>query len=97
MNKNIAIVHYNTPELTEATIQSVRKHGGENYRVFVFDNSDERPFKYKMKGVKVFDNTRAQILDFDAELAKYPDKHEGQLEQLINRYKQLGGEMPQYE
>lgn len=78
MNKNVAIIHYNTPELTEATIQSVRKHGGENYRVFVFDNSDERPFKYKMKGVKVFDNTHAQILDFDAELAKYPDKHEGQ-------------------
>jgi SAM-dependent methyltransferase len=75
MNKNVAIIHYNTPELTEALIQSVRKHGGENYRVFVFDNSDERPFKYKMRGVKVFDNTRAQILDFDAELAKYPDKH----------------------
>ena len=78
MNKNVAIIHYNTPELTEATIQSVRKHGGESYRVFVFDNSDERPFKYKMRGVKVFDNTRAQILDFDEELAKYPDKHEGQ-------------------
>jgi len=78
MNKNVAIVHYNTPELTEAAIFSLRKHGGEEYKVYVFDNSDERPFKYRMKGVKVFDNTRSQIIDFDKELAKYPDRHVGQ-------------------
>ena len=72
--KEIAIVHYNTPELTEAAILSVRKHSNENYHFNVFDNSDKRPFKKKMKGVRVFDNTKGQIIDFEAELAKYPDK-----------------------
>ena len=27
--RQVAIVHYNTPELTEALIKSIRKHGGE--------------------------------------------------------------------
>ena len=74
MKKQVAIVHYNTPEITEAAIWSLRKHGGEDYEVFVFDNSDERPFTAKMKGVTVFDNTKGQIIDFEKELAKYPDK-----------------------
>ena len=52
--KTIAIIHFNTPELTEALIKSIRKHGGEEYKVVIFDNSDERPFTKKMKGVKVF-------------------------------------------
>lgn len=72
--KAVAIVHYNTPELTEATILSLRKHGGENYKVYIFDNSDERPWKKRMKGVKKFDNTKGKIVDFDKELAKYPRK-----------------------
>ena len=37
--KTVAIIHFNTPELTEAGIKSLRKHGGEDYRVIVFDNS----------------------------------------------------------
>lgn len=74
MTRNVAIVHFNTPELTEACILSVRKHGGEDYRVYILDNSDERPFEKKMRGVKVFDNTKGQIIDFDKELEKYPDK-----------------------
>ena len=72
--KDIAIVHYNTPELTEAAILSVRKHCTEDYRFTVFDNSDKRPFKTKLKGVTVIDNTKGQVIDFDKELAKYPDK-----------------------
>ena len=28
MKKQIVIIHYNTPELTEATVWSIRKHGG---------------------------------------------------------------------
>ena len=72
--KTIAIVHFNTPELTEAAIMSVRKHCQEDYQFLIFDNSDKRPFKTKMKGVKVIDNTKGQVIDFEAELAKYPDK-----------------------
>jgi len=72
--KQIAIVHYNTPELTEAAIMSLRKQTGTMYDVTVFDNSDKRPFTAKMDGVKVVDNTQGQIINFDEELAKYPDK-----------------------
>ena len=73
MNKNVAIVHYNTPELTKAAILSLRKHGGKDYNVYILDNSDARPFK-KMKGVKIFDNTKGKYIDFDTELSKYPDR-----------------------
>ena len=68
MKKNVAIIHFNTPELTEAAILSIRKHGGEDYEVTVFDNSDARPFTKKMAGVTVIDNTLGQVIDLDAEL-----------------------------
>ena len=67
MKKQIAIVHYNTPELTESCILSIRKVGCQ-WPVTVLDNSDKRPFKVKMKGVTVIDNTKGQIIDFDEEL-----------------------------
>lgn len=73
MKKSVAIVHYNTPELAEAAILSLRKHCVEQYQVYVFDNSDTKPFTKKMKGVKVFDNTKGKYVDFEAELAKYPN------------------------
>ena len=74
MKKTVAIINYNTPELTEAAILSLRKQCKEDYAVVVFDNSDKRPFTKKMKGVRRIDNTKGQYVDFDAELAKYPDK-----------------------
>lgn len=72
--KTVAIIHFNTPELTEAAILSLRKHGGESWQVVVFDNSDQRPWDKEMDGVIRIDNTKGQYVDFDAELAKYPDK-----------------------
>lgn len=84
--KTVAIIHYNTPELTEAAILSLRKHGGEDYHVTVFDNSapaidqktgeqyKARPFTAEMPGVTVIDNTKGQVIDFEKELAKYPDR-----------------------
>jgi hypothetical protein len=84
--REVAIIHYNTPELTEAAILSLRKHGGEDYHVTVFDNSapaidqktgeryEARPFTAEMPGVTVIDNTKGQVIDFEKELAKYPDK-----------------------
>lgn len=71
--KQIAIIHYNTPELTEACILSIRKVGYE-WPVTILDNSDKRPFTKKMKGVKVLNNRKQQLVNFDAELKKYPDK-----------------------
>lgn len=72
--KVVAIVHYNTPELTEATVLSLRKHGGEDYKVIIFDNSNERPWKRKMKGVTVIDNTHGEVIDFESELRKFPHR-----------------------
>lgn len=80
--REVAIVHYNTPELTEACIWSIRKHGGEDYHITIFDNSDERPFTAKMQGVTVIDNTQGQIVDFEKELAKYQKAKYGK----VNNY-----------
>jgi len=71
--KKIAIVHYNTPELTEACILSLRKTGCF-WPVIVFDNSDKRPFCVQMPNVHVLNNTGGLFVDFEAELAKYPDR-----------------------
>ena len=72
MVRDVVIVHYNTPELTRAAILSVRKHTS-GCRFTVFDNSDKRPFE-PMPGVKVIDNTKGQVIDFDALLDRYPGK-----------------------
>ena len=77
--KQVAIVHFNTPELTWAAIMSLWKHCGNKYEVTVFDNSDRRPFTGSKElaaigKVTVVDNTRGKVIDFEAELAKYPDK-----------------------
>ena len=89
MKQTIAIIHFNTPELTEACILSIRKHGCD-WPVVVFDNSREvtwpagegmpertleaHPFTRRMKGVKVIDNTKGQVIDFESTLAAFPNK-----------------------
>ena len=72
MIKQAVIVHYNTPELTEAAIKSLWKNTPD-VRVTVFDNSDKRPFP-AMDGVTILDNTKGQLVDFDKMLERYPDK-----------------------
>ena len=73
--RQVAIVHYNTPELTEAAILSLRKNGHIDCEVTIFDNSDRRPFTKPLRDVRVLDNTKGQLIDFDKELEKYPDKN----------------------
>lgn len=73
--RNVAIVHYNTPDLTEAAIKSLFKCT-LGCHVYVFDNSDKKPFSTKMANVEVIDNTKGQLINFDAELEKYPEKWE---------------------
>ena len=89
--QTIAIINLNTPELVECCILSFRKQGCE-WPIVVFDNSQDltlpsgdglpvrtieaHPFKKRMKGVKVIDNTKGQQVDFDKALAAFPDKHE---------------------
>ena len=94
MKRTICIVHYNTPELTRAAVLSIRRHGGEDYRVVIFENSCDakladgkerkaRPFADVLKNdamrkalgdIEIIDNSKGQLVDFDAELAKWPKK-----------------------
>jgi len=70
---DVAIVHYNTPELTDAAIRSLNKFT-PGCRVTIFDNSNEKPFVNSYKNVSVIDNTKGQIIDFEEILSHYPDK-----------------------
>lgn len=72
MKKNVCIVHYNTPVLTEAVIKSIRKHTPDVH-ITIFDNSDRYPFR-KTDDVDVIDNTSGQIIDFVAFLDSYHGK-----------------------
>lgn len=69
--KKIGIIHYNTPELTTALIKSLYKHTG-GCQIYIFDNSNKRPFTTNDSNVKIIDNTKCQIINFDLELEKYP-------------------------
>lgn len=69
----VAIVHYNTPELTEAAIRSLEKCT-PGCHVTIFDNSDKRPFTKRMPNVKVIKNTKGQHIDFEKWLAEFPNK-----------------------
>lgn len=73
---NIATVHYNTPELTGALVQSIRKNITDA-QITIFDNSDTRPFRPDGPEINYIDNTRGQILDFDAVLARHPRRDLG--------------------
>ena len=72
---NILIVHYNTPYLTKCLIKSINKYVGYNCTIYVFDNSDKEPFTYRQDNIKIFDNTKGQIIDFDKWLEQFPGKN----------------------
>lgn len=72
MEKNVLIINFNTPELTEAAVRSVQKHTPD-CKITVFDNSDKRPF-IPMDGVSVIDNTHGQEIDFDKYIGSFPDR-----------------------
>ena len=69
----ILIVHYNTPELTEALVRSINKWDPGFWEITVFDNSDRRRFPDGVAdNVRIIDNTEGQIIDFRAFLRQYP-------------------------
>lgn len=70
---NILIIHYNTPELTAACVKSIN-HFTKNAKIYIFENSDKAPFVNIFNNVEVLDNTKGQIVDFDKELKKYPNR-----------------------
>ena len=73
MGKKICIVHYNTPALTTCLIKSINKYT-PGTTIYVFDNSDKKPFTNKFENVTVFDNTKGQIINFEKWLSKYPNR-----------------------
>ena len=73
MSKNICIIHYNTPILTECLVKSINKHTPDA-NIYIFDNSDKLPFRNSFHNVTVLDNTNGQIINFDQWLKKYPNK-----------------------
>lgn len=72
MIKNVAIIHYNTPELTSACIDSLLR-STPDCRVIVFDNSDKYRFPLR-KDVTVIDNTTGDIINFERLVSKYPNR-----------------------
>ncbi len=77
MQREIVIIHYNTPELTEAAVRSIRKYCA-GWHVTIFDNSDRLPFWKPMDGVSVIDNTQGQVIDFDKFLSEFPERGESE-------------------
>ena len=73
MRKNILIIHYNTPKLTECLVKSINKFV-DGAIIYILDNSNRRPFKAKFDNVTILDNTNGQIIDFDKWLKKYPNR-----------------------
>lgn len=73
MKKDVVIIHYNTPELTEAAIRSINKTT-EGCQVLIFDNSDTKPFVNKFDNVTYIDNTKGQIINFSEWLNGFPNK-----------------------
>ncbi len=75
---DVAIVHYNTPTLTEAAIRSLQKQA-PGCRVTVWDNSDREPFTATDAApfLRVIDNTKGQLIDWEAFLAQYPEREMG--------------------
>jgi len=70
---NILIIHYNTPELTSACVKSIN-HFNKDVKIYIFDNSDKKPFVNTFDNVKIIDNRKGQIVNFDEELKKYPNR-----------------------
>lgn len=74
MNKNVCIIHYNTPTLTKCLVESINKHV-QDVKIYIFDNSDKKPFKDVYDNVTVFDNTGGEYINFNKWLKKYPRRN----------------------
>lgn len=67
-NLTACTVNYNTPELLEALVESIRKNSPSISRIVVFDNSDKSPFyatteKDGLK-IEVIDNSNDKVVDY---------------------------------
>ena len=74
MGVNICIVHYNTPHLTTCLVKSINKFVPSS-KIYLFDNSDKLPFRYRQDNLIYMDNTKGQIIDFDKWLLNYENRN----------------------
>ena len=70
---NICIIHYNTPELTNALIKSINKNVKRAF-IYLFDNSDKKPFTYEYNNMLYLDNTNGKYINFNKWLDNYPTR-----------------------
>ena len=59
--------------MTECLVRSIN-HFVRDAVIYIFDNSDTKPFSAKFGNVTVLDNTKGQIIDFDKFLGRFPDR-----------------------
>lgn len=83
--KNICIIHFNTPALTKCLVMSINKYV-PNAKIFIFDNSDKSPFVNIFDNVTVFDNTKGQIINFEEWLKKYPNRGKAGKTPVLNKW-----------
>lgn len=74
MEVTVLTINFNTPELLDACLRSVRKQMGEQQRIVVVENSTVRPWTGKYPNVEVIDNRKGQLVDLDKRLSEWPDK-----------------------
>ena len=74
MKKNIVIIHYNTPRLTECLVRSINLFVKDAV-IYIFDNSDKEPFTAKFDNVTLLDNTKGEIINFNKWLDNYKNKN----------------------
>ena len=77
----ICIVHYNTPNLTDALIRSIKRNTPDSH-IYIFDNSEAQPWIKHYDNMTVFDNTKGQIINFDEWLSHIQKKSRNN----INKY-----------
>lgn len=75
----IGMCNYNTSAITNACVKSILKNSGLDCEIWILDNSDKEKFILDndvadRKRVKILDNTRGNIIDFDAIVKKYGGK-----------------------
>ena len=68
------IVNFNTTVLTTCACTSIVKNHPDA-KFIIFDNSNREPFENKnLFDITYIDNTKGQLIDFESELLKYPDR-----------------------
>ena len=81
----IYIVNFNTTSLTNALIESIRQHMSNC--IIVFDNSNMIKFTTKHSDIKIIDNTKQQLVEFEKDLQILKKKYKIDQNKIIKQMK----------